>query len=196
MRRLPGGVLHQRLATGQVEHRPALVGEVDLVLAVGHIDPVRQEEIIAHQHFGIIQVEVAELQADVFDFLVADLHGGEGRRPQLHRMVARPVEGAGWYDARRIRLEPRASRRRKREHRTLGSGIKHRPDLLAIHNDRADGAIDPVARRPFEADHGDRLAGRGPISQVVAATSLRVHQADCGMGQIVFHVRDPEQILP
>ena len=57
----------------QVEHRPAVVGEVDLALAAGHEDAVREEEVRAEQHVVFAQVHARDAQPGALHLLAADL---------------------------------------------------------------------------------------------------------------------------
>ena len=74
-------------AAVQIEHRAAVVGEVELALAVGDVDAVRQKEIGADQHVDVAAI-VYRLRTDaqlrVAHLLVADLEAGERCDPGLH----------------------------------------------------------------------------------------------------------------
>src|SRR5580700_8980929 len=48
--------------TGEVEHRSAVVGEIQSMLTVGHVDSVRQEEIWPYEHVSIGKINISDAQ--------------------------------------------------------------------------------------------------------------------------------------
>src|SRR6185312_8713476 len=76
----------------EVEQWAAVVGEIQLVLTVGDVDAVREEEIVAEQHVrelsvvrsvGIFRLEVANQQVGMRDFFAAELEGIDWSNPYL-----------------------------------------------------------------------------------------------------------------
>ena len=67
----------------QVKHRTTVVGEVQLALTGGNVDPVREKEIGTKKHIGTQQVYVCESQPGVTRFLVADFETVEPHWDEL-----------------------------------------------------------------------------------------------------------------
>src|SRR5207248_5265316 len=84
-------------------------GEVEPVLAVGDVDPVRQEEVSPDQHVVAEEVAFADAQACVAHFLVANLEAGEGRDPRAPAVRPNAAPYPAVHDARGLR-------RRSEEH--------------------------------------------------------------------------------
>src|SRR3569832_289016 len=85
MQRRGGGM---SVTHAEIEHRPAVISEIDAVLAVRDVDAVRQEEVGAEQHVDIAHRQLAEAQADLLDLLVAELDAVELADPVGHGALA------------------------------------------------------------------------------------------------------------
>src|SRR5215813_4274355 len=75
----------------KIEYRPAVIGEVNPVLAAGDVDAMRQEEVCTDQHVGVEEVDVAEAQLCVLNLLISDLEAREARDPGLRQLVPQAV---------------------------------------------------------------------------------------------------------
>ena len=53
----------------EIEHRPTVVREVQLILTVGHVDVVREEEIRTDEHVDVRQIHLSQAQPSIADLL-------------------------------------------------------------------------------------------------------------------------------
>src|SRR6185437_16868157 len=74
--------------TAQLEHGTAVVGEENLVLLLGDIDAVRQEEVRAEQHVLAVEAQGGDAQTRVLDLLAADIEAVKWRDPAFEDAAA------------------------------------------------------------------------------------------------------------
>ncbi len=91
----------------RVEQPPAAIGEIDAVLEVGDIEPVRHEEVRAQQHVGFQRPQIGDVEPHIVQFLIADLQQLEPRGPTLDDMAAEATLPSRHLDARIAGMDAR-----------------------------------------------------------------------------------------
>src|SRR5271155_4489127 len=120
------------LGGGQIEYRTSVISEIQSVLAIGHVDPVREEEIRSNQHVRVRKIDIGKAQSGIANFLLTDLEARNRRDVGLDRV---PANSPGWARvdyAPGIRLYPRSCRSLERQKGNRRSGIEHHANLNAV----------------------------------------------------------------
>lgn len=180
----------------QIEHGSTVVGEIELVLAVGHVDVMGEEEIRAEQHAGPhhLQSDVPDQDVRVLDPLPADLEFLNRRDPDIDRLASESEGLARRDDAGSVRCDPGAFRGAQGEDRARGPGIEEHVDVAAVQGGLGDQVRPPLGC-PVEVDGPDGLCG-GPVGERGAAAVPRLGEAQHAVREVVVDIRDPQQVLP
>jgi hypothetical protein len=178
----------------QAEHRPAVVGEIDLLLAVGDQDAVRQEEVGPQQHVAARQVQIGHPQPRVLDLLVADLEAGEGRQEVLQALAVDAVADPTTGHTGRVDTDTRPRRGVAAHHGQRRAGIEHHPDRMIVdlrvgdHLEQGVGGIHDLQARERHP--------RRPVGEVgVKPAARRFEVPDDAVGEVVLHVERTHQVL-